>query len=264
MRGGAPIGAYVSGSPLASVDARAKAAVLLAWTVAVFAAPGWPVLAAAFALLACAMRTARVGVASVVRAIRPAAVVLALVLVANAVSLDGSAGLRLAGPVGVDVAGALRGASMCLRIVVLAGLALTLSASTTPPELADAFTWALRPLRRLGVPADDVGMALSIALRFIPLVSEELDRIVLAQRARGVRFDRGGVLERVPRWASVVTPLAVGLFRRADALAESMAARAYGTCERTRMQGRLHARDGVVLAASLALMVIAWCTALAV
>ncbi len=72
-----------------------------------------------------------------------------------------------------------------------------------------------------------LGTVLSLALRFIPLVSEELNRIRLAQRARGASFDNGTVIERIGVWASVLTPLMIGLFRRADRLAEAMSARCY-------------------------------------
>ena len=85
----------------------------------------------------------------------------------------------------------------------------------------------LRPLGAVGVPVADIGLVLSLALRFIPIVAEEYGRIQMAQRSRGVRFDEGGLFERVRVWASVLTPLVVGLFRRADSLAESMASRCY-------------------------------------
>ena len=82
-------------------------------------------------------------------------------------------------------------------------------------------------LGAVGVPVADIGLVLSLALRFIPIVAEEYGRIQMAQRSRGVRFDEGGLFERVRVWASVLTPLVVGLFRRADSLAESMASRCY-------------------------------------
>ena len=122
----------------------------------------------------------------------------------------------------------------------------------TPPQLADACTRLMSPLRRIGVPVAEIGLMLSLALRFIPIVSEEFDRIRLAQRSRGVDFDRGGVVARVRAWASVLTPLVVSLFRRADRLGESMAARCYADGAPAAERTPLPARDRVVLAAGLA------------
>ena len=259
MRLHLPLGSYVSPeTPLARVDARAKVLLLLVWTVALFATAGWAALALSLVLLGLALKSSRVPAADVVRGVRPAAVVLVLVFAANAVSLDGTATVAVAGPLGLDPSGAVRGAAMCLRIVVLVGLALAVSASTTPPELADAFTRLMRPLERLGVPVEDVGTALSISLRFVPLVAEEIERVSLAQRSRGVRLEEGGVVRRVSRWASVVTPVAVGLFRRADALSESMDARAYGTGKCLRERSPLTARDRVLLGCGTALAVLVW------
>ena len=162
----------------------------------------------------------------------------------DALRVDGSGQFALLGPVGFDPAGAARGAVAVARIGLLVGFALTVSASTTPTALADACTRLLWPLKRLGLPSAEIGMTVSVALRFVPLVSEELERIRLAQRSRGARFDEGGVLARVRAWASVVTPLAVSLFRRADALGESMESRCFGAADQSALAPlALAARD---------------------
>ena len=85
----------------------------------------------------------------------------------------------------------------------------------------------LRPCRRVGVPVAQLGCVLSLALRFIPLTGEEVMRIHTAQRARGVRFDSGGLAARGRAWVAVLAPMVVGLLRRADRLGEAMAARCY-------------------------------------
>lgn len=254
MRMPAVLGTFVSAdTPAARVDARVKLVLLLAATVGVFTAPGPLGLAGWYALLALAMRAARVDVRAVARGMRPVALILAFTLAANALALDGHGDIALAGPVGIDAAGALRGAMAVLRIVALVGAALAVSASTTPPDLSAAVVRLARPLGRLGVPVADIGLVLSLALRFIPIVSEELARIQLAQRARGVRFDEGGALRRVRAWASVLTPLTVSLFRRADRLGESMSARCYADGESATWPPQpLGARDVAVLAGGLA------------
>ncbi len=258
MRIANPLGSFVArDTPASRIDARVKIALLLAATVAMFmtGAPG--AFAAWVAVLAAAVRAARMPVRAHLRALAPVAFILAFTLLANALALDGHGDIALAGPVGIDTAGAQRGFFAVLRIVLLLGLALAVSSSTTPPQLADACVSLLRPFRRLGVPVADVGLMLSLALRFIPIVSEEFSRIQLAQRSRGVDFDRGGLIARVRSWALVLTPLVVSLFRRADRLGESMAARCYAEGAQHVGRGRaLSARDRSVLVVGLAICVL--------
>ncbi len=220
-------GGYIPSSPLAHVDARVKVILLLVATGGVFAASA-PWTWAAWALaLAIALGAARMSPTEVVRGVRPVAVILAFTLVANLVSCDGRGSVALMGPVRLDPAGGLRGLAAVARIMLLVGFSLAVSSSTTGTQISDATVRLLRPAARMGAPVAALGTVLSLALRFIPLVSEELGRIRLAQRARGARFDEGSLVERIRVWGSVLTPLMIGLFRRSDRLADSMAARCY-------------------------------------
>ena len=221
------LGGYTPHAPAARVDARVKLILLLLATVGVFSAQSPVVLLAWAVVLFGALGTARMRPSRILRAMRPVAIVLAFTLIANLVSCDGRAMIELAGPVGLDPAGGLRGLLAVVRIVLLVGFSLVVAASTTGTQLSDACVRLLRPCARWGVPVGPLGTVLSLALRFIPLVSEELNRIRLAQRARGASFDNGTVIERIGVWASVLTPLMIGLFRRADRLAEAMSARCY-------------------------------------
>ena len=220
-------GGYIPSSPLAHVDARVKVILLLVATGGVFAASA-PWTWAAWALaLAIALGAARVSPTEVVRGVRPVAVILAFTLIANLVSCDGRGSVALMGPVRLDPAGGMRGLAAVARIMLLVGFSLAVSSSTTGTQISDATVRLLRPAARMGAPVAALGTVLSLALRFIPLVSEELGRIRLAQRARGARFDEGSLVERIRVWGSVLTPLMIGLFRRSDRLADSMAARCY-------------------------------------
>lgn len=221
------LGGYTPHAPAARVDARVKLILLLLATVGVFSAQSPVVLSAWAVVLFGALGAARMRPSRILSAMRPVAIVLTFTLIANLVSCDGRATIELAGPVGLDPAGGLRGLLAVVRIVLLVGFSLVVAASTTGTQLSDACVRLLRPCARWGVPVGPLGTVLSLALRFIPLVSEELNRIRLAQRARGVSFDNGTVIERIGVWASVLTPLMIGLFRRADRLAEAMSARCY-------------------------------------
>lgn len=217
-----------AGRGLEGVDARVKVTLLLVATAALFAARAPWTLAMWAMLCLLVLRASGIGGKAVAHALKPVALLFAFIVCANLVSCDGSADVAIAGGVGISTVGAARAATAVARIIMLVCLALSVATSTTPTKLAHACTSLMRPLGHIGVPIEDVGLVLSMALRFIPVVSEEAGRIRLAQRARGVNFDEGSVLRRVRAWAAVLTPLVVGLFRRADRVAESMDARCYG------------------------------------
>lgn len=246
-----------AGRGLEDVDARVKVTLLLVATAALFAARAPWTLAVWAMLCLLVLRASGIGGKAVARALKPVALLFAFIVCANLVSCDGSADVAIAGSVGISTVGAARAATAVSRIIMLVCLALSVATSTTPTKLAHACTSLMRPLGHIGVPIEDVGLVLSMALRFIPVVSEEAGRIRLAQRARGVNFDEGSVLRRVRAWAAVLTPLVVGLFRRADRVAESMDARCYG--QRSSGQHRrvpLQPADKLVLLGGLVVMAV--------
>lgn len=246
-----------AGRGLEGVDARVKVTLLLVATAALFAARAPWALAVWAMLCLLVLRASGIGGKAVARALKPVALLFAFIVCANLVSCDGSADVAIAGSVGISTVGAARAATAVSRIIMLVCLALSVAESTTPTKLAHACTSLMRPLGHIGVPIEDVALVLSMALRFIPVVSEEAGRIRLAQRARGVNFDEGSVLRRVRAWAAVLTPLVVGLFRRADRVAESMDARCYG--QRSSGQHRrvpLQPADKLVLLGGLVVMAV--------
>lgn len=246
-----------AGRGLEDVDARVKVTLLLVATAALFAARAPWTLAMWAMLCLLVLRASGIGGKAVAHALKPVALLFAFIVCANLVSCDGSADVAIAGSVGISTVGAARAATAVARIIMLVCLALSVATSTTPTKLAHACASLMRPLGHFGVPIEDVGLVLSMALRFIPVVSEEAGRIRLAQRARGVNFDEGSVLRRVRAWAAVLAPLVVGLFRRADRVAESMDARCYGQ-RSSGQHGRvpLQPADKLVLLGGLVVMAV--------
>jgi energy-coupling factor transport system permease protein len=153
------------------------------------------------------------------------------------------------GPVGVDADGLLRGVFFVVRIILLVVGTSLLTLTTTPVQLTDALETLMRPLGRVGFPSAEVAMMLTIALRFIPTTAQEAEKIIVAQTARGARFDEGGLVTRVRAYVPVLVPLFVNLFRRAEDLAVAMDARCYrGGRGRTRLHVPvMGARDWAVL-----------------
>jgi len=253
----AALGTYLSGNtPMHRLDARVKLVLLLAMTVAAFCATSPPAAVLCVASLAVCLAVSHVSLGTVARGLRPAAIVLVLSFLANAVVVAGGADIALVGQVGASSAGIWRGTLAVARIAMLVGFALVVSSTTMPTQMVDAVSSLARPLGRLGVPVGDLAMATSIALRFIPLASDEYDRIVLAQRARGARFDEGSIRTRLAKRVSIFVPLVVSLFRRADELALAMGDRCYSGDGRTILIGPMRLVDWSVLAGGLVFTVL--------
>lgn len=130
-----------------------------------------------------------------------------------------------------------QGLLMGIRLVLLMSFATMLTYTTSPIALTDAIERLLKPLTRFGVPAHELAMMMTIALRFIPTLIDETDRIMKAQRSRGADFGSGSILKRIRSLIPLLVPLFISAFRRADELAVAMEARCYrGGTHRTRMR----------------------------
>jgi energy-coupling factor transport system permease protein len=141
------------------------------------------------------------------------------------------------GPIHISQPGLYSGVFVALRLFFLVIGAATLTLTTTPVELSHAIERLASPLGKIGVPAQEIGMMIMIALRFIPVLVDETDKIIKAQTARGVRFNKGGLFARIRSVIPILIPLFVGIFRRSDELAEAMDARAFRSgVKRTRLK----------------------------
>lgn len=245
----------VHGAPLGSIDVRVRLVGLLAATIALFGSPNpWVVAALAMTLVPLCL-AARMPGRAIVRGLRTCLVVLAVVLVVNALVLDGTGDITLLGPVGISGAGLLRGLLAVVRIMVAVVMALVLVATTDEGELGEALCRLLAPLGRLGLPVADVAQVLSLCLRFVPLSIAELTRIRDGQDCRGAGLETGGVLARIGRWRGVLVALLVALFRRTRQVARAMEARGYGSGPMTALLEPLPASGWVESVVLLALAV---------
>jgi energy-coupling factor transport system permease protein len=160
------------------------------------------------------------------------------------------------GPLVATYEGAFKGFTMAFRLVLLVLGTSILTLSTSPIELTDGLENLLSPMKRVGIPAHELAMMMTIALRFIPTLLEETEKIMKAQMARGADFETGNALQRAKSLIPLLVPLFVNAFRRADELAMAMEARCYRGGEgRTRMkQMKLTAGDvltGVIVTAGM-------------
>jgi energy-coupling factor transport system permease protein len=210
-----------------SLDPRAKLLSLAALIAAVFSSRGLlPLLCGALALAALA-RLARIPASAMLRSCRPVLFLAIFTFVFNVWSpLRAGGGLPLALREGTVAAS---------RLFLLVLLAVLLPLTTTPLEMTDGFEALLSPFKRLGFPAHECAMMMGVALRFIPLLTDEADRIVKAQLSRGAELDQGNIVRRTAAFFPVLIPLFVIIFRRAEELALAMEARGYrGSEGRTR------------------------------
>lgn len=228
-------------------DARVKVLLLLAYSITLFCIETWT------GMLFCALSLVAMWALSKIPFLRIAAMlaplyaILACTLAFNSFSFDLSAPtvvngigsvspgvfgdfdpIPLIGGFGFVPSGLGRGVYYVARIVLLALASLLLAFSTSAYDLMEAMRSFLSPLRRFHVPVDDLATVFSLALRFVPVLGEELSKIHGSQWSRGANFDQGGIKVRLSAWACALIPLFVGLFRRADRLAAAMEARCYG------------------------------------
>ena len=149
---------------------------------------------------------------------------------------------------------------MMLRIVMLVTGTFMLTYTTAPMQLTDAIESLLGPLKKLRVPVHELAMMMSIALRFIPTLIEETDKIMSAQKARGADFETGGLIKKAKALLPLLIPLFISAFRRADELATAMESRCYnGGTGRTKMKQLKYGMIDAVAAAVGAALVVAVC-----
>ncbi len=136
----------------------------------------------------------------------------------------------------IEEAGVFTGFFMVSRILLLIMFTSILTLTTSPLELTDGIEYLLKPLARFGLPAGELAMMMTIALRFIPTLLEEADKIMKAQKARGADFESGNIIQRAKALVPLLVPLFISAFRRADELALAMESRCYrGGTSRTRL-----------------------------
>ena len=223
----ATIGQYYPGvSIVHRLDARAKLVGVSALAIAMFARDSFSGLAVIAVAAAAIFAASGVPVLWFWRAFRPLLWLVGLTFLAQMLFASGEPIVSL-GFIRVTRQGIETAAFLSLRLVVLVLVGCVLTLTTAPMALTDGLVWLGAPLRRLKVTTHELALIVTIALRFIPTLLAEVDTIMRAQRARGVDFRAGGLIRRVRALQTVLIPLFVVSFRRADELALAMEARCY-------------------------------------
>ncbi len=228
---------YPTDSPIHKMDPRGKILLLIALIVAIFLARNLLAFVPVIAFLVLVTRLSRVPVKMMIKSLKPLRLILILTFALNLFFLQGETPLLDLGFAVIKKESLITAVHYSLRLILLV-LGSSLLTLTTPPiTLTDGLERLLSPLRVIHFPAHEMAMMMSIALRFIPTLLEEADKIMKAQTARGADFESGNLITRAKAMVPLLVPLFVSAFRRAGDLAMAMEARCYHGGEgRTRLR----------------------------
>ncbi|MBR4474646.1 MAG: energy-coupling factor transporter transmembrane protein EcfT [Oscillospiraceae bacterium] len=239
------LGQYFPGeTPVHRLDPRTKLILVVLYIIALFQADAWPSYLLVILVTLICMGISKISLKNIFKGLKPMLFIIALTAILNLFYTQGT-------PVregwiitweGID-----RAVKMMLRITLLITGTFLLTYTTSPMALTDGLEMLMRPLKKLKVPVHEMTLMMSMALRFIPTLIEETDKIMSAQKARGADFETGSLTQRAKALLPILVPLFVSSFRRADELAIAMESRCYHGGEgRTRMNQLKYGRNDYI------------------
>ena len=251
------LGQYFPGqSVIHRLDPRTKLIMLVVYIVALFLAESWVSYGLMFLFLVTVIRMSTIPLKSILRGMKPLVVILIFTGVLNLFFTQDGRVIFQFWIFTVTTGGLSRAVMMMSRILMLITGTFLLTYTTSPIALTDGLESLMKPLKKIGVPVHELSMMMCIALRFIPTLIEETDKIMCAQKARGADFETGSLMERAKALIPILVPLFISAFRRADELATAMECRCYQGGEgRTKMKLlRYHREDFVSYGVGAALV----------
>ena len=234
------IGQYFPGrSFLHQMDPRMKLVITLFFVVLLFVANNLLAVSLGIVMVAAGYATSKVPLRMVLKSIKPVLLIIVFTAMLNLFFVDGTPVFQW-GFLKITQEGIRYAVLICVRILCLIAGTSLLTYTTSPISLTDGLEQLLAPLNKIHLPVHELAMMMTIALRFIPTLVEETDKIISAQKARGADMESGGLIQRSKALIPVLIPLFISAFRRADELAMAMECRCYRGGEgRTRMR-QLH------------------------
>ena len=258
------LGQYFPGNSfLHHLDPRAKILATMIFIVAIFFADSLAAYGIVTAFVVVNFVISRLPAKLILKSLKPLWIIIIFTMGIHVFSTPGEIWWQY-GILHITKEGVYQGSLMTARLVFLIVFSSLLTYTTSPIVLTDGIEHLLNPFKRIGVPAHELAMMMTIALRFIPTLLEETNRIMKAQTARGANFTSGSLIQRGKNMIPLLVPLFVSAFRRADDLATAMEARCYRGGEgRTRMNELTYTyRDGIAMGAvsivTIVLAVMRW------
>ena len=251
------LGQFYPGDTLVhKLDPRTKLVLTMIYIVALFTAALYVGYFLVLLFLVCAISLSRIKIKTILSGLKPLVIIVLITGILNLFYTRGEHLLVHFWRISIYWEGVETAVFMALRIMLLITGTLLLTYTTSPLQLTDGLESLLSPLKKLRLPVHELAMMMSIALRFIPTLIEETDKIMSAQRARGADFESGGLIAKAKAMLPLLIPLFVSAFRRADELATAMESRCYHGGEgRTRMkQLNMERRDWIALLVGVVLL----------
>ncbi len=251
------LGQYFPGNSfIHRLDPRTKLVFTIVYIAALFVAKTYVTYGILFLFLVFSVAISKIKPSAMLRGLKPLTVIIVFTAVLNLFYTKGGNTLISYGIITITTEGVKIAVYMVVRIMMLISGTFLLTYTTTPMALTDGMEILMNPLKKMHVPVHEFSMMMSIALRFIPTLIEEADKITNAQKARGADFETGSLADRAKALLPLLVPLFVSAFRRADELAIAMESRCYHGGEgRTRMKKlRMGWSDVLALAISAVLL----------
>lgn len=249
------IGQYFPGkSFIHKMDARMKMILTVLVIVALFICKNFYSLAAVTVFTVVIVLVSKISLKTIFKSVKPLGIIIIITSLLNLFYGQGEPLVTLFGRLKITEAGIYTAIFMAVRIILLVVIGSMLTYTTTPTDLTDAIERLFSPLKVFKLDIHTVAMTMTIALRFIPTLIEEIDKIMAAQKSRGADMESGGLIHRAKALVPVLIPLFISSFRRANELAYAMDCRCYkGGKGRTKMkQVKMTVRDFVAAAVVIA------------
>ncbi len=250
------LGQFFPGSSVVhKLDPRTKLILTLVYIVALFTAKWYFSYGLMALALISSLLVSHISLRSIFRSIKPLLFIIIFTFILNMLFTKGEPIFSF-WIINISNEGIRTAVTMIIRLVMLITGTFLLTYTTSPIALTDGIEKLMNPLKKIRVPVHELAMMMSIALRFIPTLIEETDKIISAQKARGADFESGNIIRRARAMLPILVPLFISAFRRADELAVAMESRCYHGGEgRTRMkQLIMHRRDVIAFAFSVVIL----------
>lgn len=227
---------YPADSPIHKLDPRVKLFGTMVFIISLFVFRGFPALILAAIFLLCVIKVSKVPFKFIVKGLKTIIILMSVMALFNIFMTPGTELVKF-WIFTITYEGIKNAVLMMVRLSFLIVGTSVMTLTTTPNQLTDGLERSFRPLAKIHVPVHEIAMMMSIALRFIPILIEETDKIMKAQMARGADFESGSLMKKAKAMIPLLVPLFVSAFRRANDLAMAMEARCYrGGDGRTKMK----------------------------
>lgn len=248
---------YPTDSVIHKLDPRVKLVGTIVYIISLFAFRSWVGYVLATLALAAVIKISKVPFKFMIRGLKAIVVLLLITVIFNLFLTPGETLVQI-WKLRITKEGVVTAVFMIFRLMYLIIGSSVLTLTTTPNHLTDGLEKGLNPLKKIKVPVHEISMIMSIALRFIPILLEETDKIMKAQMARGADFESGGLIKKAKNLVPLLVPLFISAFRRSNDLAMAMEARGYRGGEgRTKMKPLIYKNRDKIAYGVIALYIVA-------